>query len=145
MGEDVAMNPELKPFSWDRMIAAVEAVRERALRATTALREAEIPYAVAGGNAVAAWVARVDQAAVRNTAMLISWCVVVTSMRSSEHSSRPVSNITASWAWIVSSTAPKVGRVMPFICFTQTRRCELSTSSRPLTFQIRSTLTITES
>ena len=59
--------PELKPFSWQRMIEAVEAVRERALRATGALRDAGIPYAVAGGNAVAAWVARVDRAAVRNT------------------------------------------------------------------------------
>ena len=49
------------------MIEAVEAVRERALRATKALRDAGIPYAVAGGNAVAAWVARVDQAAVGNT------------------------------------------------------------------------------
>ena len=45
----------------------MEAVRERALRATAALRDAGIPYAVAGGNAVAAWVARVDRAAVRNT------------------------------------------------------------------------------
>ena len=58
---------ELKPFSWQRMIEAVEAVRERALRATAALRDAGIPYALAGGNAVAAWVARVDRAAVRNT------------------------------------------------------------------------------
>ncbi len=49
------------------MIAAVEAVRERALRATQALTAAGIPYAVAGGNAVAAWVSRVDRAAVRNT------------------------------------------------------------------------------
>jgi hypothetical protein len=31
------------------------------------LQKAGIPYAVAGGNAVAAWVARVDRAAVRNT------------------------------------------------------------------------------
>lgn len=61
------MTQELKPFSWQRMIEAVEAVRERALRATVALRAAGIPYAVAGGNAVAAWVARVDRAAVRNT------------------------------------------------------------------------------
>jgi len=58
---------ELKPFSWDRMIEAVEAVRERTLRATAALRLVGIPYAVVGGNAVAAWVARVDRAAVRNT------------------------------------------------------------------------------
>ena len=58
---------ELKDFSWDRMIEAVQAVRDRALRATRALENAGIPYAMAGGNAVAAWVARVDRAAVRNT------------------------------------------------------------------------------
>lgn len=51
----------------DRMVRAVELVRERLLRATTALEKAGVPYAVAGGNAVAAWVASVDPAAVRNT------------------------------------------------------------------------------
>lgn len=61
------MPVELKPFSWQRMIEAVEAVRERTLRATAALKAAGIPHGVAGGNAVAAWVARVDRAAVRNT------------------------------------------------------------------------------
>ncbi|TWU55228.1 nucleotidyltransferase family protein [Rubripirellula reticaptiva] len=61
------MPTELKPFSWERMISAVEAVRERALRATKALREAGVPHGIAGGNAVAAWVARIDEAAVRNT------------------------------------------------------------------------------
>jgi hypothetical protein len=49
------------------MIRAVEKVRERLLRATAALEKAGIPYAVAGGNAVASWVSRVDEAAVRNT------------------------------------------------------------------------------
>jgi hypothetical protein len=49
------------------MIEAVEKVRERLYRATGALEAAGIPYAVAGGNAVAAWVSRVDRAAVRNT------------------------------------------------------------------------------
>jgi hypothetical protein len=49
------------------MIEAVEAVRDRALRATAALTKAGIPHAVAGGNAVAAWVSRVDRAAVRTT------------------------------------------------------------------------------
>jgi hypothetical protein len=57
----------LKPFSWERMIAAVEDVRERACRAAGALKQAGIPCVVIGGNAVAAWVARVDQEAVRNT------------------------------------------------------------------------------
>ena len=49
------------------MIQAVERVRQRALRAARALENAGIPYAIIGGNAVAAWVARVDPAAVRNT------------------------------------------------------------------------------
>ena len=53
--------------SWERMSNAVEKVRLRLLRATTALGQARVPYAVAGGNAVAAWVSRVDEAAVRNT------------------------------------------------------------------------------
>ncbi len=54
-------------ISWERMIRAVERVRERLQRATAALQDAGIPYAVVGGNAVAAWVSRVDEAAVRNT------------------------------------------------------------------------------
>ncbi len=54
-------------FSLDRMVSAVEKVRDRLLRATAALEKSGIDYAVAGGNAVAAWVTRVDEAAVRNT------------------------------------------------------------------------------
>jgi hypothetical protein len=57
----------LRDFSWERMVAAVEDVRERAHRAADALGKAGIPHVVVGGNAVAAWVARVDQEAVRNT------------------------------------------------------------------------------
>src|SRR4051794_8983522 len=57
----------LAPVSWDRMIRAVEKVRDRLRRAARALDAAKVPYAVAGGNAVAAWVSRVDEAAVRNT------------------------------------------------------------------------------
>lgn len=52
----------------DRMVSAVEKVRERLLRAARALDRAGVPYAVVGGNAVAFWVATVDEAAVRNTA-----------------------------------------------------------------------------
>ena len=62
---------EMIPFGpevWDRMVRAVEKVRERLYRATGILGGAGIPYAVIGGNCVAAWVARVDEAAVRNTA-----------------------------------------------------------------------------
>jgi hypothetical protein len=57
----------LHPFSWQRMSNAVDHVRRRLLQASAVLREAGVPYAVIGGNAVAAWVARVDEAAVRNT------------------------------------------------------------------------------
>ena len=53
--------------SWERMIRAVEKVRERLRRTVAALEAGGVPYALAGGNAVAAWVSRVDEAAVRNT------------------------------------------------------------------------------
>jgi len=48
------MSAALAPVSWPRMIRAVEKVRERLLRAAQALDAAHVPYAVAGGNAVAA-------------------------------------------------------------------------------------------
>lgn len=51
----------------DRMVLAVERVRDRLMRATSALEHASVPYAVAGGNAVAAWVATIDTSAVRTT------------------------------------------------------------------------------
>jgi len=50
-----------------RMVRAVERVRERMHRAAFTLEQAGIPYAVIGGNAVAAHVGRVDESAVRNT------------------------------------------------------------------------------
>jgi hypothetical protein len=49
------------------MVRAVEKVRQRLVRATAALEEAGIDHAVVGGQAVAAWVTRVDEAAVRAT------------------------------------------------------------------------------
>jgi hypothetical protein len=52
----------------DRMVLAVELVKQRLLRATKALADAGVPYAVVGGNAVAAWVAKSDPTAIRNTA-----------------------------------------------------------------------------
>ena len=51
----------------DRMVLAVELVRERMVRAAAALEAAGVPYAVVGGNAVGSWVARIDPTAVRNT------------------------------------------------------------------------------
>ena len=49
------------------MVNAVEQVRQRLLLASKTLTANGVAYAVVGGNAVAAWVATVDQAAVRNT------------------------------------------------------------------------------
>ncbi len=59
--------PAIGEVSLERMVRAVEKVRIRLLRAATALEQAKVPYAVVGGNAVAAWVARMDETAVRNT------------------------------------------------------------------------------
>lgn len=58
---------DLQPFSLKRAFQAVEEVELRLLRATATLDAAGVPYAVVGGNAVAAWVSRVDKAAVRAT------------------------------------------------------------------------------
>jgi hypothetical protein len=59
--------PAYAEVSWERMSNAIEKVRQRLLRAAHALKKAKIAYAVADGNAVAAWVSRVDETAVRNT------------------------------------------------------------------------------
>ena len=52
---------------WARIERAVEVVRERMQRVTSALNAAEVPYAIIGGNAVQHWVAQVDESVVRNT------------------------------------------------------------------------------
>src|SRR5579872_1854655 len=63
MSSTVTMNWEIL----DRMELAVAKVRERLLRVTGVLNQSGIPYAVVGGNAVASWVATIDEGAVRNT------------------------------------------------------------------------------
>src|ERR1700722_10145385 len=55
------------PIGWERALMAAEKVKERLRRATRALDTAAVPYAVAGGNAVAEWVSRIDEDAIRNT------------------------------------------------------------------------------
>ncbi len=52
---------------WQRMGRAVEKVQERLERTATILEQAGILYAIIGGNAVRAWVAQADEAAVRTT------------------------------------------------------------------------------
>ena len=49
--------PMLQEATWERMIRAVEKVRERCARTVRILETAGIPYAVVGGHAVANWVA----------------------------------------------------------------------------------------
>ena len=51
----------------ERMARAVEKVQQRLLRTSQALAANGIPYAVIGGNCVAAWVAKIDAGAVRTT------------------------------------------------------------------------------
>ena len=50
-----------------RMERAVEKVNERLRKTVRIVENANIPYAVIGGHAVRAWVAQVDEAAVRTT------------------------------------------------------------------------------
>lgn len=53
--------------SFSAYVMAVDRVERRLRRVTAALDAAHIPYAVVGGNAIAAWVARVDPSATRAT------------------------------------------------------------------------------
>jgi hypothetical protein len=52
---------------WARMERAVEKVNERLRKTVRILEDAKVPYAVVGGHAVRAWVAQVDEAALRTT------------------------------------------------------------------------------
>jgi hypothetical protein len=52
---------------WDRMERAVEKVNRRLRKTVGILEAAGVPYAVIGGHAVRAWVAQVDEAALRTT------------------------------------------------------------------------------
>jgi hypothetical protein len=62
-----AIGTVIGPVSWERMSEGIEKVKARISRATATLEAAGIEYAVIGGNAVAAWVSRVDDSVVRNT------------------------------------------------------------------------------
>ena len=52
---------------WQRMERAVEKIQQRLERTAKTLEQAGVPYAIIGGNAVRAWVAQADEAAVRTT------------------------------------------------------------------------------
>ena len=57
----------LQSVYWQRMAKGIDDVKRRLERAAAALAQLGVDYAVVGGNAVAAWVSRVDESAVRNT------------------------------------------------------------------------------
>jgi hypothetical protein len=61
------IRPTANTSGWERVAMGIERVRQRLLSSTRILEEAGIPYAVIGGNAVAEWVGRVDDGAVRFT------------------------------------------------------------------------------
>lgn len=60
------VRPTILP-DFHKQVLAVQRVEKLLLDVTRALDGAKIPYAVVGGNAVAAWVATVDEDAVRAT------------------------------------------------------------------------------
>jgi hypothetical protein len=57
----------LEDVSWERTERAAEKIQQRLIRVASALAKDGVPYALVGGQAVAAWVSRVDEAAVRTT------------------------------------------------------------------------------
>ncbi len=61
------MSTNLRSSGWEQVAMEIENVGERLRRATQALDIESVTYAVAGSNAVAEWVGRVDRAAVRFT------------------------------------------------------------------------------
>lgn len=66
----VIVNPENSSTTiggWERVAIAIERIRQRLQRTAMAFDSAGVPYAVIGGNAVAEWVGRVDEGAVRFT------------------------------------------------------------------------------
>ena len=63
----VPTQPDRCANPWQRYVTALDEVTDRLERICAALREAGIPYALVGGQAVAVWVATRDPAAVRTT------------------------------------------------------------------------------
>jgi hypothetical protein len=57
----------LGEISWDRIVNAAERVRKRLEKVVAVLESAGIPYAIAGGNAVASWISRIDESLIRAT------------------------------------------------------------------------------
>lgn len=59
--------PRLRDDTMDRVVQSIEQVQDRLRRASEALEQSHVSYAVIGGNAVAYWVAQIDETATRFT------------------------------------------------------------------------------
>ncbi len=59
--------PRLRDDTMDRVVQSIEKVQDRVRRMSVVLEQERVAYAVIGGNAVAYWVAQVNEAAVRFT------------------------------------------------------------------------------
>lgn len=59
--------PRLRDDTMDRVARSIEKVQDRLRRAAEALEKSGVSYAVIGGNAVAYWVAQIDESATRFT------------------------------------------------------------------------------
>lgn len=114
---------------WESSLMAAEKVKERLRRATQALDNAGVPYAVAGGNAVAEWVGRVDEDAVRNTRD-----VHILPRRADLSAAQaalrpPASIITARFPLISSPMARMAKRAAACTCCLRVRRSASPTST----------------
>ena len=58
------MDHTISESGWERTVLAVAHVRDRLRRTVQALEQNAIPYAIAGGHAVAAWVSEVGEGGV---------------------------------------------------------------------------------
>ena len=103
----------------------MEKVRDRLRRSTAALEAAGIPYAVIGGNAVAAWVSKVDPGgrAIRSTSIFM--------VNRSDLDAVKTALSKAGFVYydligrrICSSMAPMAGRAMPFIYCLREKKCK---------------------
>ena len=83
---------------WEKALMAAEKVKERLRRATKALDAAGVAYAVIGGNAVAEWVGRVDEGAVRkHLAMSILWYAAPIFLPCARRWKQPALSTKTSW------------------------------------------------
>ena len=113
---------------WERALMAAEKVKERLRRATRALDAAAVPYAVVGGNAVAEWVGRIDEGAVRNTRDVDLLLRRGDFPAARAASKLPASSIITASTLIRSSTGRKANRAAESISFTPAKKFSRTTS-----------------